>query len=177
LRCTGADLLGYSLGASSSLRTAIQHPERVRRLAVVYTAVRRNAWYPEVREGMDQVGSSGFEMMRHSPMYAAYAEVAPDVDAFPQLMDKMGDLLRQPYDWTEEVRALTVPTMVVYADADSVPPSHAAEFFGLLGGGQRDATWDGSLRPESRLAILPGYSHYDVFAAPELGGVVARFLG
>jgi pimeloyl-ACP methyl ester carboxylesterase len=171
-----ADLVGYSLGAAASLRAAIQHPDRFRRLVLVSTAFRSDGWFPEVRDGMSQVSSAGFEMMRQSPMYAAYAAVAPDVDAFPALMDKTGDLMRRPYDWTEEVRALTVPTLLVYADADSVPPSHAAEFFALLGGGLRDAGWDGSMRPPGGLAILPGRTHYDVFEAPELVSVVAGFL-
>jgi len=171
-----ADLMGYSLGAGASLRAAIQHPDRFRRLVLVSTAFRRSGWFPEVLEGMSQVGSAGFEMMRHSPMYAAYAAVAPDVDAFPRLMDRTGALLRTDYDWTDEVRGLRVPTLLAYADADSVPPSHAAEFFALLGGGLRDAGWDGAQRPESRLAILPGHTHYDVFSAPLLAPAVAAFL-
>jgi pimeloyl-ACP methyl ester carboxylesterase len=171
-----ADLLGYSLGGGACLRAAIQHPQLVRRLALVAVPCKRDGWFPEVTAGMDQVGRAGFEMMRHSPMYAAYAAVAPDVDAFPDLMDRTGELLRRPYDWSEEVRAMTVPTLLVYGDADSVPPSHAAEFFALLGGGLRDAGWDGSARPASGLSILRGRTHYDVFAAPELAAVVAGFL-
>src|SRR3954468_8615559 len=171
-----ADLMGYSLGAAASLRAAIQHPDRFRRLVLVSTAFRTDGWFPEVLEGMSQVGSAGFEMMRQSPMYSAYAAVAPDVDAFPALMDKTGDLLRRPFDWTEEVRGLPVPTLLVYADADSVPLSHVAEFFALLGGGLRDAGWDGSQRPPGGLAILPGRTHYDVFEAPQLAEVVTGFL-
>jgi pimeloyl-ACP methyl ester carboxylesterase len=170
------DLMGYSLGAGAVLRAAVQHPGLVRRLVVVSGPCRREGWYPEVLAGMDQVGSAGFEMMRQSPMYAAYAAVAPDVDAFPRLMDRTGELLRRPYDWTEEVRGLTVPTLLVHADADSIPTAHAAEFFALLGGGLRDAGWDGAQRPASALAVLPGRTHYDVFAAPELPGVVGGFL-
>ena len=170
------DLLGYSLGGGASLRAAIQHPEVVRRLVLVAAPCKREGWLPDVREGMAQVGRAGFEMMRHSPMYSAYAAVAPDVDAFPELMDKTGALLRMPYDWTEEVRAMTVPTLLVYGDADSVPPSHAAEFFALLGGGQRDAGWGGSGRPASGLSVLRGRTHYDVFDAPELPAVVTGFL-
>jgi pimeloyl-ACP methyl ester carboxylesterase len=117
-----------------------------------------------------------FEQFRQSPPYAAYAAVAPDVDAFPALMDKTGALLAQDYDWTDEVRGLRVPTLLVYADADGIPPSHAAEFFALLGGGLRDAGWDGAQRPASRLAILPGHTHYDVFEAPALVPAVAAFL-
>jgi pimeloyl-ACP methyl ester carboxylesterase len=171
-----ADLLGYSLGAGSCLRAAIQHPERVRRLAVVSTPFRRDGWYPGVLEGMAQVGSGLFDQMKMSPMYEAYAAVAPDVDAFPRLMDRTGALLRQPYDWTEEVSDLTVPTLLVYGDADSIPPSHSAEFFALLGGGLHDAGWDGAQRPPGQLAILPGRTHYDIFAAPELPAVVTAFL-
>jgi pimeloyl-ACP methyl ester carboxylesterase len=172
-----ADLLGYSLGAGASLRAAIQHPRLVRRLVVVAAPCRRAGWYPEVLAGMDQVGSALFDQMRHSPMYAAYAAVAPDVDAYPQLMDRTGALLRQPYDWSAEVAQLTAPTLLVYADADSVPTSHAAEFFALLGGGLHDAGWDGAGRPRGGLAILPGRTHYDVFEAPQLAAVAADFLG
>ena len=171
-----ADLLGYSLGGGSSLRAAIQHPDVVRRLVLVSTPCRRTGWFPEVLAGMDQIGRAGFPMMSRTPLYEAYAAVAPDVDAFPTLMDKTGDLLRRPYDWSDEVPGLTMPVQLVFADADSIPPSHAAEFFALPCGGLRDANWDGSLRPESRLAVLPGGTHYDIAAAPELAGVVDRFL-
>jgi pimeloyl-ACP methyl ester carboxylesterase len=91
-------------------------------------------------------------------------------------MDKTGQLLRQPYDWTEEVRRLTTPALLAYADADSIPPAHAAEFFALLGGGLNDAGWDGSLAPDMHLAILPGRTHYSIFCAPELATIVADFI-
>jgi pimeloyl-ACP methyl ester carboxylesterase len=171
-----ADLLGYSLGAGACMRAAIQHPDRVRRLAVVSTAARREGWHPEVLEGMAQVGRALVDEMKQSPMYEAYAAVAPHVEAFPELMDKTGELLRRPYDWSEEIRRMTVPTLLVFADADSIPVTHAAECFALLGGGLRDAGWDGADRPPSRLAVLPGRTHYDVFQAPELADVVASFL-
>jgi pimeloyl-ACP methyl ester carboxylesterase len=171
------DVLGYSFGAGASVRAAIQHPERVRRLALVAIPFRRDGWFPEVLAGMSQMNRAGFEQMKHSPMYEAFVTVAPDVDAFPALMEKMGDLLRTPYDWSEEVRKLKVPTLLVYGDADSISPAHAAEFFALLGGGLADAGWDGTLPTAMRLAILPGRTHYDIFDAPELAEVVIGFLG
>lgn len=172
-----SDLLGVSLGASASLRAAIQHPDRVRRLIAVSIPFRRDGWFPEVLVGMSQVSSAGFEQMRHSPMYRSWRGVAPDPDAFPALMDRTGALLARPYDWSEEVRALTVPTMLVYGDSDSIPPAHAAEFFALLGGGLRDAGWISPQLGTARLAILPGRTHYDVFTAPELADLAASFLG
>ena len=77
---------------------------------------------------MSQLSSAGFEQMKQSLMYQAWSALAPDVDAFPALMDKTGDLLRRPYDWTEEIKQLSIPTLLVYGDADSVPPSHVTEF-------------------------------------------------
>jgi pimeloyl-ACP methyl ester carboxylesterase len=171
-----ADLLGYSLGGHSSLRCAIQHPDAVRRLAIVSVAWRRNAWFPSVLAAFDQMSSAGFEQLRHSPMYQAWSAVAPDKDAFPKLMDKTGELLRRPYDWTEEVRKITNPTLLIYGDADSIPPAQAAEFFALLGGGGADGGWDGSLPTSMRLAMLPGITHYNIFAAPQLGSIVQDFF-
>ena len=66
--------------------------------------------------------------------------------------------------------------MLVYADADAVRPAHIVEFYALLGGGLRDANWDGSARPVARLAILPGHTHYDIFVSPDLPSAVIPFL-
>lgn len=171
-----ADLLGCSLGGLASLRCTIQHPEKVRRLVIVSIPCRRSGWFPEVLTAFDRMSSAAFDQFRQSPMYKAWAEVAPDRDAFPALMDKTGELLRRPYDWTEEVKGLSTPTFLVYADADSIPTSHAAEFFSLLGGGLKDAGLDGSGKTDMRLAILPDRTHYDVFSAPQLATLVAEFI-
>jgi pimeloyl-ACP methyl ester carboxylesterase len=95
------DLLGYSLGATACLHSAFQDPDRVRRLALVSIACRRDGWFPEVLAGMDRVNRSQFEQMSQWPMYAAWLAVAPDPEAFPTLMDKTGALLSQSYDWTD----------------------------------------------------------------------------
>ncbi|MEV0170518.1 hypothetical protein AB0I00_05235 [Streptomyces sp. NPDC050803] len=50
------------------------------------------------------------------------------------------------------------------------------EFFALLGGGLRDAGWDGTGRPAARLAVLPGTTHYDVLTSPLLAEAVRPFL-
>jgi len=156
-----ADLLGRSLGAGVSLRAAIRHPEAVRTVALLSFPCRRDGWLPDVLEGMSHVDSGMFEQMRQSPLYADWLAVAPDPDAFPALMDRTGALLARHYDWSQDVAALKMPVLLVYGDADSIAPAHAAEFFALLGGGLRDGGWDGTLPTRSRLAILPGRTHYD----------------
>ena len=171
-----ADLMGYSFGGLTALRTAIQHPQLVRRLVVVSVPCRRDGWYPESLAGMDQMGAHLAEPMKHSPPYEMYASVAPRVQDWPVLLDKTGDLLRQDYDWSADLAQLTAQTMLVYADADAVRPAHIVDFYARLGGGLRDATWDGSARSVARLAILPGHTHYDIFGSPDLVNAVIPFL-
>lgn len=170
------DLMGYSLGGGVALRAAVQHPDLVRKLVVVSTPFSRHGWYPEVLASMAQLAGAAAEFMKDSPMVQEYVRIAPNPAGFPALLDKMGDLLRQPYDWSDEVAALTVPTMLVFGDADSVPPAYVARFFELLGGGKADAGWDRSAMPGARLAILPGTTHYDIFSSPLLAPIVRPFL-
>ena len=171
-----ADVMGYSLGGGAALRTAIQHPDRVRKLLLVSTAFSRDGWYPEVRAGMDQLGGAAAEFMKESPMYREYVRIAPNPAGFPALLDKVGELLRRDYDWSLEVAALKPPTMLVFGDADSLPPAYAGRFFELLGGGKADAGWDGAGIPRARLAILPGATHYDITSFPLLVEIIRPFL-
>jgi pimeloyl-ACP methyl ester carboxylesterase len=171
-----ADVMGYSLGGLVALRTAIQHPQRVRRLVLVSVAFRRDGSHPEVVENMDRFAPEMADMLAQSPLYERYSRLAPRVEDWPVLIAKTSELLKDDYDWTIDTGALETPTMLVYADADSVSPAHIVEFYALLGGGLRDANWDGSLRPTARLAILPGTTHYDIYAAPGLAPAVTPFL-
>jgi pimeloyl-ACP methyl ester carboxylesterase len=171
-----ADVMGYSLGGIVALRTAIQHPQVVRRLVLVSVGFRRDGSHPEVVQNMDQFSPELAPVLQQSPLYERYARLAPRVEDWPVLIAKTAELLHAAYDWTAEVERLQPPTMLVFADADSVRPAHIVEFYALLGGGLRDANWDGSLRPTARLAILPGTTHYDVYASPALAPAVVPFL-
>jgi pimeloyl-ACP methyl ester carboxylesterase len=171
-----ADVMGYSLGGGVALRTAIQHPETVRKLVLVSTTFKRDGWYPEVLAGMSAMNAEATEGMKQTPMYQLYASIAPKPEDWPVLITKLGELLGQDYDWSEEVKTITAPTLLVYGDADSVRTSHAVEFFELLGGGQKDVGWDGSGMSKSRLAILPGLTHYTIFNSPTLATTVIPFL-
>ncbi|MEU4774954.1 alpha/beta fold hydrolase [Micromonospora sp. NPDC023644] len=176
LGLTGADVMGYSLGGGVALRTAIQHPALVRRLVVVSAPCRRQGWYPEVLAGMPEPDEEAGERMRGTPPHELYTRVAPRPGDWLRLWAKTGELLRRDYDWSAEVAALAVPTLLVFADADSVRTAHMVEFFGLLGGGHRDAGPDGTDRPASRLAVLPGLTHHDIVVSSALPAAVLPFL-
>lgn len=109
-------------------------------------------------------------------MYQLYSGVAPRPEDWPVLLTKLGQLLGQDYDWSEDVAVMEVPTLIVVGDADSVRPVHAVRFFELLGGGKADAGWDGSGMSDARLAILPATTHYNIFFSPALASVITPFL-
>ena len=176
LRLERAALMGFSLGGGVALTTGFDHPERVERLVLVSTPFRRSGWYPEMTAGMDSMGPEIAEPFKQTPMYSEYARIAPNVDGWPKLVEQLTTLLKQDYDWSDEIPKLTMPVMIVAGDADGLSPAHAVEFFELLGGGRRDANWDRSGMTEHRLAILPGATHYDIHALPARAEAVIPFL-
>jgi pimeloyl-ACP methyl ester carboxylesterase len=176
LRLEKADVMGFSLGGGVALRTAIRHPDVINRLVLVSTPFKNKGWYPEMTAAMKAMGPEVAEPLKQTPMYEGYTQVAPRVEDWPILVTQLTDLLHLDYDWSAEIPKLSMPVLLVIGDADGLPPSHAVEFFGLLGGGTRDAGWDRSGMTQHRLAILPGVTHYDINVAPALAEAVSRFL-
>jgi pimeloyl-ACP methyl ester carboxylesterase len=170
------DVLGYSMGGGVAFQLAVQHPEMVRRLALVSAGISRDAFYPEMLAQQAQVGAAAAEHMKDTPMYQSYAAVAPHPEDFPRLLDRMGELMRQPYDWSNDVARLTMPVMIVFGDSDMYTPESVIRFYQLLGGGLRDAGWTREHQARNRLAILPDLTHYDIFMSPALTATVLPFL-
>jgi pimeloyl-ACP methyl ester carboxylesterase len=172
------DVVGYSLGGGVAFWTAVKHPELVGRLVMVATNISRNAIYPEMLAQQGQVGPEAAELMKETPMYQLYQRVAPRPEDFPRLLGKIGESMSKDFDFSDEVRGLKVPTLIAAADADMAPPRHYVEVFELLGGGQRDGGWMGEGRPKGghALAILPGLTHYTIFASPLLAAAAIEFV-
>jgi pimeloyl-ACP methyl ester carboxylesterase len=172
------DLVGYSLGGGVALHAAAKYPAKVHRLVVVSAHIRPDGVYPEMRAQQGQVSAAAAEFMTDTPMYQLYQRVAPRPEDFPRLLDKIGKAMSEDFDFTEEVRSLQVPTLIVAADADMAPPSHYVEVFTLLDGGLRDGGWMGEGRPKGghALAILPGLLHYNIFSSPLFATAALAFL-
>jgi pimeloyl-ACP methyl ester carboxylesterase len=175
LNISQADIVGLSLGAAVGLRTAIQHPEKVHRLVVISSPYARHGWYPEAQEGMAAISAAMADDMMQTPT-GTYTEHWPEPRRFPHFLDKMGNLMGAPYDWSADVTKLPMPVMLVFADNDSVPQRHIAEFFALLGGGVKEPGWHNTQLSTARLAIVPGYSHYNLVSAPELAPIIDKYL-
>jgi pimeloyl-ACP methyl ester carboxylesterase len=175
LRIPKADLVGHSFGGASAIRAAIQHPDQVRRLVVISSPHRRSAWYPEAQRGMSQVGAAMAGHMMQTPT-GNFSQRWTEPNRFPRFLDKFGKMMSEDYDWSAEIANLPMPVLLVFADNDSIPQKHVAEFFALLGGGVKEPGWVNTQLSKSRLAVVPGYSHYNLIASPEVPEIVGKFL-
>jgi pimeloyl-ACP methyl ester carboxylesterase len=170
------DVLGYSLGGLVAFQFAVQHPEMIRRLALVATPFAQDGFYPEILAQQATIGAAMLESMKQSPMYQSYVAIAPHPEDFPQLLEKMGACMRRPYDWSSDVKRLTMPVLLVYGDSDTFRLEHIMKFYQLLGGGQGDAGWQREHMPPNRLAILPNLTHYELGTAPQMVDAALPFL-
>lgn len=157
-----ADVFGYSMGAGVGLQLAIRHPGKVDRLALASVAFDARGWQPAFAEFIPRMTP---EMMRGTPMEAAFLERQPEGD-FLALVEKLIALEKEPMAWAEEVRALRAPVLIIAGDADVVTLEHAVEMFRLLGGGVMGDM--GQPLPASRLAVLPATSHTAVIGQADL---------
>lgn len=107
------------IGGGVAMMTASRRPELVRKLVLVSTVLRADAYFTEMRALQQRIARTMADEMR----------------------------------------------------------SQAVEAFALLGGGKRDGGWDGAGRSKhAQLAILPGATHYEIFAKPALALMAKRFL-
>ncbi|MGE0442886.1 MAG: alpha/beta fold hydrolase [Gemmatimonadales bacterium] len=169
-----ADVMGYSSGALVALQTAIRHPDFVDKLIVISTAFRTDGYYPEVLKAFA-------EMPAAAPVIAAEVSKSPLAALYPAvnwetMFRKTGELGSRSYDWSASVAGIKAPTLLIFADADAFRPEHIAEFYKLLGGGQRDAGLDGSLRSPSRLAVIPNTTHMTLLGSAAVMQFASEFL-
>ncbi len=169
-----ASVMGYSSGALVALQTAIRHPQVVDKLIVISAAFRSDGYYPEVLEAFAQMPSA-------APMIAADVSKSPLASLYPSvnwetMFRKTGELANRGHDWSASVAAIKAPTLLIFADADAIRPEHVVEFYKLLGGGQRDAGIDGSLRSPNRLAIIPNTTHLTLLGSAAVTQFASAFL-
>jgi pimeloyl-ACP methyl ester carboxylesterase len=163
LKINKASVMGYSFGGAIALQFAIRHPDMLDNLVVVSAAYSSNGYYPEGKAAFEQMPATADAIGREiakSPL----AKMYPGVD-WPTLMRKTGELGKQDFDWSAGISGIKARTLLVFADADCFRPEHIADFYKLLGGGQRDAGLDGSQRSPNQLAVIPGTTHYTIMAS------------
>lgn len=160
-----ADVMGFSLGGGVALQIAIRHPEVVNKVLLVSTPYIREQIRPEFLTGMSAMNAEAAGAMLETPMYQYYSSVAPQVEDWATLVGKVGEMLSQDYDWSEDVAAVEVPVLVLVGDSDMISSSHATELFKLLGG---DVAGDFVGLPTSQLAVLPRTTHFSILTRTDL---------
>ena len=86
-------------------------------------------------------------------MRDAYDAVAPDPAHFGEFAARTERLVHEFPGWTDELRSLRVPTLLIFGDRDFSPLPDVVELFELL--------------PNAQLAVLPGTTHVGVTRRPE----------
>ncbi len=154
-----ADVFGFSLGGLVAYAMALAAPERVGKLIVASADAHRPPGRESAPLDDDRMPTAAdFQAMRD-----AYAAVAPDPAHFDEFAAKTSTMVHEFPGWTEELRSLHAPTLLIFGDRDFSPLSDVAELVELL--------------PNAQLAVLPGTTHMGVGQRPaELLALITPFL-
>jgi len=163
VRLTKADVFGYSMGAEVGLQLAIRHPAKVNKLVAASAAYDLEGWQPEFKAAIPQMN---VEMILKMPFAEEYKKLAPNPNGFPELARKLIALEKEPMAWSEQVKAIKSPVLIIAGDADVATLEHSVALFKLLGGGVMGDM--GKPLPASRLAVLPATSHTAVITQVDL---------
>jgi proline iminopeptidase len=172
------DVLGHSWGGGIAMLGAVRDPAGTRRLVTVDAVGPTSEWMPVlhevVLERLDEDGRANLERMHdtalHDPDPAVHSEHARTVYsawfADPELADYFNPptavsqtgaavvarLRREGYDWREQLRALSNPTLVLHGERDALPAGVALELVELM--------------PRSRHVFIPDAGHMPFWEAP-----------
>jgi pimeloyl-ACP methyl ester carboxylesterase len=154
-----ADLFGFSLGGLVAYAIALGTPSRIGKLIVASADAHR----PPGRESAPLDDDRMPTMADFQAMRDAYDAVAPDPAHFDEFAAKTSAMVHEFPGWTDELRSLRVPTMLIFGDRDFSPLSDIVEMFELL--------------PNAQLAVLPGATHMGVARqAREVFALITAFL-
>jgi len=159
LEIAEADLFGFSLGGFVAYAVALGAPARVGRLIVASADAHRPPGRESVPLDDDRMPTpADFQAMRD-----AYSAVAPDPAHFDEFAAKASTMVHEFPGWTDDLRSLQAPTLLIFGDRDFSPLTDVVELFGLV--------------PNAQLAVLPGTTHMGVSRRTDaLPALITPFL-
>jgi pimeloyl-ACP methyl ester carboxylesterase len=161
LRIDQADVFGFSLGGLVACGMAVAAPSRVGRLIVGSADPHR----PPGRESapLDEDDDRMPTPADFQAMQDAYSAVAPDPSHFEAFAERTSTMVHEFAGWTDELRSLQVPTLLVFGDNDFSPLSDVLEVLDML--------------PDAHLAVLADTTHMGITRrSAELLPLITRFL-
>jgi pimeloyl-ACP methyl ester carboxylesterase len=154
-----ADLFGFSLGGLVAYAVALGAPARVGKLI----AASADAHRPPGRESVPLDEDRMPTPADFQAWLDAYQAVAPDPSHFEESSVKVSAMVHEFPGWTDELRSLQAPTLLIFGDRDFSPLPDVVELFGLL--------------PDAQLAVLPGTTHVGLTRRPgEVLALITPFL-
>lgn len=124
---------------------------------------------------MSQVSAAMAENMMQTPT-GRHSLGWPEPQRFPRFLDKMGKMLSEDYDWSNEIAKLPMPNSSgVRRQRFDLATAHC-RFLRSAGGWVKEPGWVNTQLSQSRLAVVPGYSHYSFLSSPEVPQIVDKFL-
>ncbi len=155
------DLLGWSDGGMVGTLIAAEHPELVRTLTVTGSGFSSTGYVPGAMEALVSLTPGDDDMVMFAAMYAQASPDGPE--HFPEVWQKIRTMWAKPFDWTEKVRQILAPTLVIIGDDDYISVEHAQDFSRTVANGQ--------------LAVVPGASHLVPMEKPDLfNQLVLQFI-
>lgn len=149
LKVGRADIVGSSDGGHVAFDLATRHPDLVRKLVILDGNYSNEGLVPEIRAAIESgAGKPEAEVVKGIPpqFQRAYAEAAPQPDQWPSLVSKV---MKQGAAFKgrtrEQIRAISAPTLLVFADRGQSTPQHMVEMF--------------QIHENAQLAIVPGSDH------------------
>ncbi|MEH6307743.1 alpha/beta hydrolase [Olivibacter sp. CPCC 100613] len=153
LKIDSTDVLGYSMGGGVAFQMGIRHPKQVKKLVIISGAYKNDGWWPETEESFATMNAA---MFKGSPLEEAYKSLSPHPEKFEEFFTKTMSIDLKPYDWTEDVRKMTIPILMLIGDSDGIRYEHANELMRMKGGAKMG---DFGEMSTSRMAVLPGTTH------------------
>ena len=161
LGIAGADIIGYSNGATTAIHLAIRHPQAARKLVLISGIMSAAGLIPGLHDGFHEPPSVD---NMPADLRAAYQAVAPRPQDLPIMVAKSTHRMRDFEDIPPSaVRNVTSPALIIVGDRDVVTPEHALEMSRTFQHGA--------------LAILPQTDHMQIVDRDDLlMPIITRFL-
>jgi pimeloyl-ACP methyl ester carboxylesterase len=134
-----SDFLGFSNGGTTTLQIAIRHPELVDKMILGSALAKRNG-VPDWFWGF--MAQANLEDMP-AQLKDGYRKVASDTNGLQVMHDRDAKRMVNFNDIPDEqIKTITVPTLIIIGDKDVITPEHALELHRQIA--------------NSELAIIPG---------------------
>lgn len=139
LNLSKANFLGFSNGGHTLFDLALHHAEIIDKLIIASSPYKRSGFIAGFFESMPK---ATLATMPHD-LKTEFLKVTPDSARLQNMFEHDRDRMVNFKGWTDEqIKSITIPTLLINGDTDVLTPEHAVEMHRMLS--------------RSHLVILPG---------------------